>query len=78
MIYCSKPRKLTSEDWEIMRMHPQYARDLLLSIHALLDSLEIPYRHHEHWDGNGYLVGLKREQILPAAPFLPLSTSGTR
>jgi response regulator RpfG family c-di-GMP phosphodiesterase len=50
-----------------MKMHPQYARDLLLSIHALRDSLEIPYCHHERWDGNGYPRGLKGEEIPLAA-----------
>jgi diguanylate cyclase (GGDEF)-like protein len=62
-----KPGKLTPEEWEIMKMHPQYARDLLLSIHALRDSLEIPYCHHERWDGNGYPRGLKGAEIPLAA-----------
>jgi PAS domain S-box-containing protein len=58
-----KPGALTNEDWKIMRLHPVMAYDLLSSIPYLHDSLEIPYSHHEHWDGSGYPQGLKGTEI---------------
>jgi putative nucleotidyltransferase with HDIG domain len=62
-----KPGKLTEEEWEIMRKHPVYAYELLRPIAYLQPALEIPYCHHEKWDGTGYPRGLKGEQIPLAA-----------
>lgn len=62
-----KPDKLTDEEWEIMRKHPTYAYDLLKPIAYLRSALDIPYCHHEKWDGSGYPRGLKDEQIPLAA-----------
>ena len=62
-----KPGKLTDEEWEIMRKHPTYAYEMLLSITYLRPALDIPYCHHEKWDGTGYPRGLKREAIPLAA-----------
>ena len=62
-----KPGPLTSEDWVIMRQHPQYAYNLLSRIPYLAPALDIPYCHHEHWDGSGYPNGLIGEQIPLAA-----------
>lgn len=62
-----KPGSLTEEEWEIMRMHPQYAYDMLSSVTYLQKALDIPYCHHEKWDGTGYPRGLKKEQIPLAA-----------
>ena len=50
-----------------MRLHPTYARQLIEPIPYLRQALEIPYCHHEHWDGSGYPQGLKGEQIPLAA-----------
>jgi PAS domain S-box-containing protein len=58
-----KPGKLTDEEWEIMRKHPQFAYEMLSSITYLKSALTIPYCHHEKWDGTGYPRGLKGEQI---------------
>ncbi|MBI1876793.1 MAG: response regulator [Chloroflexi bacterium] len=62
-----KPGPLTAEEWAIMRRHPTYAYELLSSIAYLHPALDIPYCHHEKWDGTGYPNGLKGEQIPLAA-----------
>jgi putative two-component system response regulator len=62
-----KPAKLTEEEWQVMRMHPVYAYQWLSSITFLLPALDIPYSHHEKWDGTGYPLGLKGEAIPLAA-----------
>jgi putative nucleotidyltransferase with HDIG domain len=58
-----KPGKLTDDEWEIMRKHPVYAFEMLSSIDYLRPALDIPYCHHERWDGSGYPRGLKGKQI---------------
>jgi HD-GYP domain-containing protein (c-di-GMP phosphodiesterase class II) len=58
-----KPGPLTDEEWEIMKRHPVYAYELLFPITHLRPALDIPYCHHEKWDGSGYPRGLKGEQI---------------
>ena len=58
-----KPGPLTPEEWLIMRQHPEYAFNLLSQISYLKQALDIPYCHHEKWDGTGYPRGLKGEQI---------------
>ena len=50
-----------------MRQHPQLAYEMLQPINYLRLSLDIPYCHHERWDGTGYPRGLKGEQIPFAA-----------
>lgn len=62
-----KPGPLTEEEWEIMKRHPVYAYELLYPITHLRPALDIPYCHHEKWDGSGYPRGLKGEQIPLAA-----------
>jgi PAS domain S-box-containing protein len=58
-----KAGPLTAEEWEIMRRHPQYAYDMLSRITFLGPAIEIPYAHHEKWDGTGYPLGLKGDKI---------------
>jgi HD-GYP domain-containing protein (c-di-GMP phosphodiesterase class II) len=58
-----KPGKLTEAEWGIMRRHPGYAHEMLSSIAYLRPALEIPYCHHEWWNGAGYPRGLKGEDI---------------
>lgn len=58
-----KPGPLTDAEWEIMRRHPVYAYDWLAPIAFLRPSLDIPYCHHERWDGSGYPRGLCGEEI---------------
>ncbi len=62
-----KPGPLDDEDKEIMHKHPVYAYEMLSSIPNFAPILDIPYSHHERWDGGGYPCGLKGEQIPFAA-----------
>jgi putative two-component system response regulator len=62
-----KPDDLTEQEWAIMRQHPRFAFEMLNSIEYLREALEIPYFHHEKWDGTGYPQGMKGEQIPIAA-----------
>jgi PAS domain S-box-containing protein len=62
-----KHDKLTDEEWVIMRKHPVFAFELLSPIAYLHSALDIPYCHHEKWDGSGYPRGLKGSQIPLAA-----------
>lgn len=65
-----KPDKLSDEEWEIMKLHPVYARNMLERINYLKSAIDIPYCHHEKWDGSGYPRRLMGEQIpLPARIF---------
>lgn len=62
-----KTGKLTDDEWQIMRQHPVYANEWLSRIQYLQPALEIPYSHHERWDGTGYPRGFEGEQIPLAA-----------
>lgn len=62
-----KPGKLTPAEWEIIRRHPVHAYEWLSGIPYLEPALDIPYSHHEKWDGTGYPRGLKGEEIPLAA-----------
>ena len=62
-----KPGKLNTEERATMSKHPQLAYNLLSPISYLRPALDIPYCHHEKWDGSGYPRGLKGEQIPLAA-----------
>lgn len=67
-----KKGPLDEEEWKLMRMHPVYAYQLLSSIDFLRPALDIPYCHHEKWDGTGYPRGLMQEQIPIAARIFSL------
>jgi putative nucleotidyltransferase with HDIG domain len=58
-----KEGPLTDEEWAVMRQHPVYAHEMLRTIQYLRPALDIPYCHHEKWDGMGYPRGLKGEEI---------------
>jgi putative nucleotidyltransferase with HDIG domain len=58
-----KEGELTPLEWTFMRQHPQFAYEMLQPIKYLRSSLDIPYCHHEKWDGTGYPRGLRGEQI---------------
>jgi putative nucleotidyltransferase with HDIG domain len=58
-----KPGPLTDEEWVMMKKHPTFAYEMLSPILYLRQALDIPYCHHEKWDGTGYPQGLKGKQI---------------
>lgn len=62
-----KPGKLSQEEWAVMRQHPVHAYEWLRSVAFLQQALDIPYYHHERWDGSGYPHGLRGDQIPLAA-----------
>ncbi len=58
-----KPGPLTDDEWVKMKKHPTFAYELLYPIRYLRQALDVPYCHHEKWDGSGYPRGLKGSQI---------------
>ena len=62
-----KPGPLTEDEWTIMRRHPVTAYEMLSPITFLRPALDIPYGHHERWDGTGYPQNLKADDIPIAA-----------
>lgn len=58
-----KPGPLTDDEWKVMRKHPVLAFELLSPISFLRPAIDIPYCHHERWDGSGYPRGLKGDTI---------------
>jgi HD-GYP domain-containing protein (c-di-GMP phosphodiesterase class II) len=66
-IILQKPGPLSEDEWKQMRLHPEYAHQMLHPIVYLRPALDIPFSHHEHWDGSGYPRSLKGEEIPLAA-----------
>lgn len=62
-----KPGPLTDDELQMMRRHPVYAYELLSLVPLLRPALDIPYGHHEKWDGAGYPLGLRMDRIPLAA-----------
>jgi len=58
-----KPGPLTPAEWKIMRTHPEIGRQLVEQVPFLRGAVPIVYHHHERWDGTGYPLGLKGENI---------------
>lgn len=58
-----KPGKLTEEEWRLMRIHPDIGARIVEGIPFLQDTLPVIRYHHERWDGSGYPVGLKEQDI---------------
>jgi PAS domain S-box-containing protein/putative nucleotidyltransferase with HDIG domain len=67
-----KTDQLTEKEWKVMRHHPQNAYDMLVAIPYLRPAMDIPYCHHEKWDGSGYPRGLKGKEIPLAARIFAL------
>ncbi|MGD2159523.1 MAG: cache domain-containing protein [Anaerolineales bacterium] len=62
-----KPGKLTDDEFEIIKKHPIFAFEMLSDITFLKSAIDIPYCHHEKWDGSGYPRGLRNTEIPIAA-----------
>ncbi|HMO57867.1 MAG TPA: PAS domain S-box protein, partial [Roseiflexaceae bacterium] len=62
-----KPGPLDDAEWAVMRRHPVLAYELLQTVEYLRPAIDIPYYHHERWDGSGYPCGLRGEAIPLAA-----------
>lgn len=62
-----KPDVLSEEEWIMMKKHPAFAYEMLSPIQYLHSAIDIPYCHHEKWDGTGYPRGLKGDEIPLAA-----------
>jgi putative nucleotidyltransferase with HDIG domain len=58
-----KPGKLDADEWNTMKLHTVYAYEMLKPIEFLNKATDIPYCHHERWDGEGYPRQLQGEQI---------------
>jgi len=58
-----KPAKLTDEEWVRMREHPTHGQQILRGIKFLEGPARVVAQHHEKWDGSGYPLGLKAEEI---------------
>lgn len=58
-----KPGPLDAKEWIVMKKHPEFAYQLLAHIEFLKSALDIPYCHHERWDGIGYPRGLAGTEI---------------
>jgi PAS domain S-box-containing protein len=58
-----KPGPLSDDEWFIMRRHTEFGLKILQPVPFLAPAIDIPYCHHEHWDGSGYPHGLKGSEI---------------
>ena len=67
-----KPGPLTDDERKLIQKHPVYAYEMLNPIEFLRSAIDIPYCHHEKWDGTGYPRGLKGEDIPFAARIFPV------
>jgi HD-GYP domain-containing protein (c-di-GMP phosphodiesterase class II) len=67
-----KPGQLTDDERQLIQKHPVYAYEMLSPIEFLRPALDIPYCHHEKWDGTGYPRGLRGEDIPFSARIFPV------
>lgn len=74
----TKPQTLADQEWEVMRQHPVHAFQMLRHIAYLRPALDIPYCHHEKWDGSGYPRGLRGKKSRCRHASSPSWMSGMR
>lgn len=67
-----KPGQLTDDERKLIQKHPVYAYEMLSPIEFLRKAIDIPYCHHEKWDGSGYPRGLRGEDIPFSARIFPV------
>jgi HD-GYP domain-containing protein (c-di-GMP phosphodiesterase class II) len=70
-------RPLSTVEWGLLKMHPVIAADVLAQAPALHDAVPIVYHHHEHFDGEGYVLGIAGEQIPLGARVLAIADAYT-
>ncbi len=68
-----KQSKLTKEEFEIIKTHPQIGVDIIRPVHLLHDLIPSILYHHERWDGKGYPGGLKGTEIPLGARIVSLA-----
>jgi response regulator RpfG family c-di-GMP phosphodiesterase len=71
----NKPGKLTKEEYEIFKAHPSFGKDILEPITFLKSIIPGVHHHHERWDGDGYPLKLKGEEIPQIARILSVADS---
>ncbi|MGK7296731.1 MAG: HD-GYP domain-containing protein [Candidatus Wenzhouxiangella sp. M2_3B_020] len=59
----TKPGKLDEDEWRIIRRHPEIGAEILSRIGHLHGCVDIPFCHHERWDGTGYPRGISADRI---------------
>jgi response regulator RpfG family c-di-GMP phosphodiesterase len=59
----NKPGKLTQDEYEVFKKHPGFGRDILDPIKFLHPLIPGVHLHHERWDGRGYPIGLKGNDV---------------
>ena len=67
-----KPGELTEDERLLIQRHPVYAYEMLSPIAFLVPAIDIPYCHHEKWDGSGYPRGIRGKEIPFAARIFPV------
>jgi response regulator RpfG family c-di-GMP phosphodiesterase len=68
-----KPGRLTEEEYDCIKRHPQIGKDILEPVRCLSDKIPLIYHHHERYDGKGYPVGLSGEAIPLGARILAVA-----
>ena len=62
-----KPGKLDADEFEVMKTHVRHGLDIISHCHWLRDACAVVGNHHEKFDGSGYYLGLKAQEIPTAA-----------
>ena len=70
-----KEEKLTNEEWEIIKKHPEIGAEILSKSKHLMELKDIVLHHHERFDGKGYPSGLRGEQIPVGARIIAICDS---
>jgi len=71
----NKPGTLTPEEWEIMKQHPTIGAEMIQGVDYLSPALPVIRSHHERWDGTGYPLGLRGEEIPLSARIVAVADS---
>ena len=71
----NKPDRLTPEEWEVMKRHPEIGYRILSASSEFSDLSLAILEHHERWDGKGYPRGLSKERISKQARIIMIADS---